>query len=139
MTLNVELLETSFAQICTQKSDFTQCFYHQLFEDYPVVKPLFAKTDMTEQPKKLFASLTLVVNNLKQSDILVEALQNLGRNHVQYGVKPEQYAMVGQTLIKAMAITLADDWTQEFEVLVIERFARIKSYRRQSQSISSKY
>ena len=122
MTLNVELLETSFAQICTQKSDFTQCFYHQLFEDYPAEKPLFAKTDMTEQPKKLFASLTLVVNNLKQSDILVEALQKLGRNHVQYGVKPEQYAMVGQTLIKAMAITLADDWTQEFESAWLEAY-----------------
>ena len=122
MTLNVELLETSFAQICEQKADFTQCFYQQLFTDFPGVKPLFAKTDMKEQPKKLFASLTLVVNNLKNPEVLTQALQNLGQNHVKYGVVPEQYDMVGQTLIKSMAITLADDWTQEFESAWLEAY-----------------
>ena len=115
MTLKIELLETSFGQLKARQTEFSECFYQTLFTDFPEVQPLFASTDMNEQPKKLFASLQLVVANIQNPDVLVQALQQLGKNHVKYGVVPKQYAIVGKTLLKAMAITLADNWTQEFE------------------------
>ena len=113
MTLNTDLLKTSFGTLRKQQTDFSNLFYSTLFSDYPQVKPLFAHTNMEEQPKKLFASLVLVVENLTKSDVLTNALHGLGTRHVKYGVLPEHYPMVGGTLIKSMATILQEDWTPE--------------------------
>ena len=113
MTLNTDLLRTSFELLEKQKTDFSDLFYKNLFADYPQVQPLFAQTDMNEQSKKLFASLVLVVQNLTKPDVLTTALHGLGTRHVKYGVFPEHYPMVGGTLLKSMATTLKGDWTPE--------------------------
>jgi len=55
MALNVELLESSFAQIKVNSSEVTKRFYTLLF-DYPEVQPLFANTHMEKQGKQLFQS-----------------------------------------------------------------------------------
>ncbi|PSF33904.1 flavohemoprotein [Aphanothece hegewaldii CCALA 016] len=115
MSLNVELLESSFSQIKEQRTDFTTCFYNNLFVDYPEVKPLFAQTQMEEQPKKLFKSLVLIVESLRQPDVLTNALKGLGSRHIDYGVLPEHYLVVGNTILKALAICLEDAWTLEVE------------------------
>jgi hemoglobin-like flavoprotein len=115
MSLDVELLESSFSRIKEQRTHFTDCFYSNLFADYPEVKPLFAHTQMEEQPKKLFKSLVLIVESLRQPDVLTHALLSLGSRHVQYGVLPEHYPMVGSTILKALAICLGEAWTSEVE------------------------
>ena len=125
MALNTDLLETSFALIRDRQADFTHCFYTTLFTDYPQVKPLFAHTSMDEQPKKLFASLVLVVNNLTQPDVLTHALKGLGTRHLKYGVLPEHYPMVGGSLLKAMAATLEDQWTADFATAWTEAYSAI--------------
>ncbi|AFY37761.1 globin [[Leptolyngbya] sp. PCC 7376] len=125
MSLNTELLETSFALLRDHKTEFTQHFYHHLFADYPQVKPLFKETQMDKQAAKLFASLVLVVDNLKKTDTLTHALQGLGTRHVKYGVLPEHYPMVGRTLLKAMAIALDEQWTTEFSEAWAEAYATI--------------
>ncbi len=108
MSLKVELLESSFSQIKEQETKFTMHFYTNLFADYPEVKPLFFNTYMEEQAKKLFQSLVLVVENLCSPDALSKALQGLGTRHIQYGVLPQHYPMVGSTLLKALSICLKD-------------------------------
>ncbi len=108
MSLNVELLETSFAQVVHQSSKFTETFYTQLFADYPEVQPLFANTDMEAQGKKLFQSLALVINNLRHSDVVSNALKGLGTQHMQYGVLPQHYPMVGSSLLKAEVLDMQE-------------------------------
>ena len=125
MALKTDLLETSFALLRDRQTDFTHCFYSTLFTDYPQVKPLFAHTSMDEQPKKLFASLVLVVNNLTQPDVLTHALKGLGTRHLKYGVLPEHYPMVGNTLLKAMAATLGDQWTADIATAWTEAYSAI--------------
>jgi hemoglobin-like flavoprotein len=49
MTLNVELLESSFAPVINQGPEFTAKFYAQLFADSPEVQPLFAGTQMEKK------------------------------------------------------------------------------------------
>lgn len=115
MSLNTELLESSFAQIRDRSTEFTDHFYNTLFADYPQVQPLFAHTHMQSQAKKLFASLELVVDHLTQPGVLGEALTGLGARHVQYGILPEHYPMVGSTLLKTLAFTLQERWSPELE------------------------
>ncbi|MEH2045751.1 hypothetical protein [Nostoc sp.] len=61
MSLNVELLEQSFEKVKPRADEFAASFYDNLFQAHPEMKPLFAKTDMKNQEKKLLSSLVLVV------------------------------------------------------------------------------
>ena len=125
MPLNVELLESSFSQIKERKTEFTTCFYTNLFTDYPEVKPLFTKIHMEEQQKKLFKSLVLTVESLRKPDVLASALKGLGSRHVQYGVLPEHYPMVGSTLLKTFSICLQEAWTPNTKQAWIDAYALV--------------
>lgn len=125
MALNVELLESSFAQVKSNSSEFTERFYTLLFADYPEVRPLFASTSMEEQGKKLFQSLVLVVNNLLQPDVLSSALKGLGTQHIQYGVLPQHYPMVGNSLLKAFEVTLGTAWTPNVQQAWTEAYGAV--------------
>lgn len=125
MALQTDVLEQSFAMLCDRKTEFTHCFYSTLFSDYPQVKPLFSNTSMEEQAKKLFASLTFVVNNLQQHQILTATLKELGKRHMNYGVLPEHYPMVVSTLLKTMAATLQDQWTPDCAAAWMEAYTAI--------------
>ena len=125
MTLNIELLESSFSQIRDRESEFTKQFYTVLFADYPEVKPLFSNTNMDAQGKKLFQSLVLVTNNLRQPDELTVLLQGLGTRHVRYGVLPSHYPMVGGSLLKAFAYCLQDAWIPSSEQAWSDAYAAV--------------
>lgn len=115
MALNVKLLESSFAQIKVNSLEVTKQFYTVLFTDYPEVQPLFANTNMEKQRKQLFQSLVFTVNNLGKPDVLNDALRSLGTRHVQYGVLPQHYPMVGSSLLKAFEVSLGTAWTPDVQ------------------------
>jgi hemoglobin-like flavoprotein len=116
MSLNVDLLERSFALVKGNGVEFSSQFYATLFLDHPAVKPLFANTHLQSQGEKLFASLVLVVNNLRNPEALENALKGLGTRHVKYGVLPQHYPLVGASLLKTFAMSLAPtDWTPEVQ------------------------
>lgn len=113
MSSNVTLLEHSFELVKGRGEEFSAQFYATLFSDYPTVKPLFANTHLDEQGKKLFASLVLVVDSLRNLAALDSALKGLGTRHVKYGVLPEHYPMVGSSLLKTLEWALESNWTPE--------------------------
>jgi len=115
MSLNVDILEQIFDRIKPQAMDFSNSFYNNLFADYPQVRPLFANTNMVAQRKKLMDSLVLVIDNLRNGDVLEDALKGLGTKHVSYGVIPTHYPMVGGAILKTLESYLGDDWTPEVE------------------------
>ena len=71
--------------------------------------------DMTEQRKKLMATLAVVVNGLTNLEAVLPAASALAKRHVGYGAKPEYYPVVGGALIDAMAAVAGDAWTPEIE------------------------
>lgn len=125
MSLNLDLLRSSFRGLQAEQTEFSALFYRNLFADYPEVQPLFAHANMQEQPKKLFASLVLVVENLAKPDALTHPLHSMGTRHVKYGVYPKHYPMVGGTLLKSMAATLKENWTPETEAAWSEAYSAI--------------
>jgi hemoglobin-like flavoprotein len=111
MTLQIELLETSFQAIAPRGEEFVTAFYERLFTNYPQTRAFFASTDMKEQRKKLLGALALVIQNLRKPEVLTSALKGLGQRHVKYGVLPEHYPIVGTILLETFADFLGDDWT----------------------------
>lgn len=123
--LQVELLENSFEMVKPQANEFVASFYENLFTDYPAAKPLFAHSDMSEQSKKLLASLVFVVENLKKPGALTEALKGLGARHVKYGALPEHYPLVGNTLLKTFDQYLGESWTPDTKQAWVDAYGLI--------------
>jgi hemoglobin-like flavoprotein len=125
MSLNVEVLQQSFEQIKPQASEFADSFYQNLFADYPQVQPLFAKTNMVEQKKHLIGALVLTIDNLKQPEILIKALKEMGARHLKYGTIEDHYPMVGGTLLKTFALHLGSAWTEEVKQAWLDAYDAI--------------
>ena len=115
MSLNVELLEQSFAAVAPKGEQLVDTFYRRLFNDYPSVKPMFEKVEMSRQKLMLLASLKLVVDNLRKPDVLVEALEKMGSRHVGYGSLPDHYPAVGATLLASLEEVAGDLWSADLE------------------------
>jgi|GEM_PF-124251 len=108
----VDLVQSSFSQLLSQADATAKLFYERLFEMAPAVRPMF-KEDMAQQRKKFIDMLQIAVNGLSNLDKLLPTVQNLGRRHVGYGVKPEQYETVGEAFLWALEQKLGEDFTPE--------------------------
>ena len=115
MSLDLLALETSFDLIAPRGDELMDVFYARLFMTAPVVKPLFAGTDMSRQKSMLLDALVLLRKSLRDLGAVVPKLHDLGARHVAYGARPEYYPVVGSVLIASMAEVAGDAWTAEFE------------------------
>lgn len=125
MALNVELLESSFEKVKPVGAQFASSFYDNLFTSAPAAKPLFANTDIDAQQKKLLASLVLVVENLRNGEVLTSTLQGLGARHVKYGALPEHYPLVGGALLQTFEQYLGADWTPGVKQAWVDAYGAI--------------
>jgi hemoglobin-like flavoprotein len=107
---DVILVKSSFDKVKPIASDAAALFYGRLFEIAPEVKPLF-KGEITEQGRKLMATLAVVVNGLDNLPSILPAASALAKKHVGYGVKAEHYTPVGAALLWTLERGLGADWT----------------------------
>ena len=128
MSLKVELLEQSFDRIRPRLDEFTDSLYSNVLSDYPQTRPLFAKTNMTHQKKMLGNALLLVVENLRQPEVLEKSLKELGGRHVKYGTVPEYYSWIGEALLKTFESYLGSDWTPEVKQAWVDAYGAIAKF-----------
>jgi nitric oxide dioxygenase len=108
----IKLVQQSFAKVAPISVQAAVLFYDRLFEIAPKVKSMFP-ADMTEQRKKLMATLAVVVNGLGNLESVLPAASALARRHVSYGAKAEHYPAVGAALLWTLQQGLGDGWTPE--------------------------
>ena len=108
----VRLVQESFAKVRPISEVAADLFYKKLFELDPSLRQMF-KGDMKEQGKKLMSTLSFAVNGLTRLDTIVGAVEDLGRKHVGYGVKPEHYNTVGVALLWTLEQGLGDAFTPD--------------------------
>ena len=108
----VKLVQESFAQVAPISDRAAVIFYDRLFEVAPQVKAIFP-ADLTEQYKKLMATLAVVVNGLGNLETILPAASALAIRHVSYGAKAEHYPVVGAALLWTLEKGLGDGWTSE--------------------------
>jgi nitric oxide dioxygenase len=104
------LVQSTFAKVSPIADQAASLFYGRLFALDPALRPLF-KGDMTEQGRKLMKTIAVAVSSLDKLGDLVPAVQELGRRHVAYGVKPEHYDTVGSALLWTLEKGLGPDFT----------------------------
>ena len=102
-------------------------FYEKLFELDPDARHLFARTDMEAQGQKVMHMFAEIVRSLDQPEKLVPEVADLGRRHVHYGVRDDQYGSVGTALVwtlerglgPAFTPAVRDAWTEAYLLCAI--------------------
>jgi hemoglobin-like flavoprotein len=113
MSLNVELLRSSFALVVEREPEVTSRFYEVLFRKYPQAEPLFGRRSRAEQERMLRDMLVAIVDHLEDAAWLKGQLAALGQKHAGYGVRPEMYGWVGASLLETLESVAGDAWTPE--------------------------
>jgi nitric oxide dioxygenase len=108
----VKLVQQSFARVAPISDQAAVVFYDRLFEIAPSVSALFP-ADMSEQRKKLMATLAAVVNGLGNLESILPSASALATRHVSYGAKAEYYPVVGAALLWTLEKGLGEGWTPE--------------------------
>src|SRR4051795_11988549 len=123
----VKLVQQSFAKVAPISEQAAVLFYDRLFEVAPGVKAMFP-ADMTEQRKKLMATLAVVVNGLSNLETVLPAASALAKRHVSYGAKPAHYPVVGGALLWTLEKGLGDDWTPDVADACTAAYGTLSGY-----------
>lgn len=126
MALNVETLEESFDLLAPRGDELVDRFYRRLFETAPSTKALFANADIERQKQSLLATLITLRESLRDLDLILPDLEELGARHVDYGAKPEHYPVVGQVLLSTMQELAGSAWKPEYTTAWTEAYLAVQ-------------
>ena len=108
----IRLIQESFVKVGAIKEQAADMFYNRLFEMDPSLRSMFPE-DLSEQKKKLMATIAMVVAGLNELEKVVPAAEALGRSHVGYGVERKHYDTVGAALLWTLEQGLGDAWNED--------------------------
>jgi len=123
----VKLVQASFAKVAPISDKAAELFYGRLFEIAPQVRAMFPE-DMSEQRKKLMATLAIVVNGLSNLDAILPAASALAKRHVSYGAEPAHYPVVGEALLWTLEKGLGDAWTPPVAAAWTQAYTTLSSF-----------
>lgn len=124
---DIALVKSTFALVRPIAEPAAELFYGRLFEIAPHVRPLF-KGDMKEQGRKLMATLGTVVAGLDNLGPILPVASALAKRHVDYGVKAEDYAVVGEALLWTLEKGLDEAWSPEAKAAWTAAYGTLSSY-----------
>ena len=108
----IDLVQKTWEAVRPIQDDAAALFYGRLFELDPDVRKLF-KTDLKDQGRKLMTTLNVVVQGLTRLDSILPSVQELGRRHRDYAVRPRDYETVGAALLWTLEQGLGAAFTPE--------------------------
>jgi ferredoxin-NADP reductase/hemoglobin-like flavoprotein len=109
MSLDPRLIQESFALVEESADKVAGHFYALLFLEEPGLRDMFPPM-MDAQRDRLLSALVKVVHQAHEPEALVEYLEQLGRDHRRFGVRPEHYEVVGRCLLAAMKRFARPGW-----------------------------
>ncbi|MEJ2360955.1 MAG: globin family protein [Gammaproteobacteria bacterium] len=105
-------VKNTWALILPVADKAAKLLYDKVFELEPPLQPLFSG-DMTVQGRKLMNMIDTVVNSLDRHKAMVPSLQQLGERHAGYGVKDNDYDILGAALLWTLETCLGENFTPE--------------------------
>jgi len=130
----ISLVKESFDLVEPIAPQAAALFYANLFDADPSLQPLF-KGDMVVQGLKLMQMISLAVSKLGEPEVLMPALQNLGRRHAGYGVQDHHYDTVGAALLKTLRQGLGVAYTPEVEEAWTEVYGVLAGTMKEAASV----
>lgn len=112
----IELLQSSFAEVEKDVDGFTGRFYAHLFEAHPELKHLF-KGEMSKQGRLLATMLKAAIQSASKLENVVPTVEASGRRHCGYGVQKEDYGAVGESLLFSLEASLGSSFSPEIKAV----------------------
>lgn len=108
----IALVQQTFGSLHPIARDAAGRFYAGLFTLDPSLRSLFPD-DLTRQSDLLMQMLAGAVACLGRLERVVPTLEALGARHVEYGVEPRHYDLVGRALLDTLKEGLGSAFTPE--------------------------
>ena len=124
---DVERLRGEFAKVEAASEEFARRFYAHLFEIGPDLESYFDGVEMNSQGAMVLQAVRIALGGLENIEDVRPTLESLGYRHVNYGVKPEQYAIAIDAFIEALRETLGDAFNPDAERLWREVLSAVTS------------
>lgn len=105
-------LRRSWAEVEKLGDNAAAYFYATLFTLDPSLRDMFPAA-MGGQRDRLLAALGHIVSHVDDGATVTAFVQQLGRDHRRFDVRPEHYPVVGQALLHTLAQGLGPAWTPE--------------------------
>jgi hemoglobin-like flavoprotein len=103
------LVMASLARMSDRSDQLIASVYEELFARRPELRMLFP-SDLKHQRAKLAGALRFVIENLRNAEHVVTALEELGQRHVAYGVKVSDLSSLGEALMIALETHDPNPW-----------------------------
>lgn len=111
----IERIRRSFSAVSAEPRALSSRFYNELFAAAPQLRAIFPP-DLTSLQGHFEAALALVIRNLDEMQTLEQSLRDLGAQHVGWGARPEDYALVRDALVRAIKRSSAL-WDDDLEAV----------------------
>lgn len=106
---NISLVQGSWRQLQPKAQNVGEQFYQKLFYRTPSIKPMF-RSELHAEANKFMVMLNYIIKNLNDLDSIKMELSRLAEKHEEYGVKPDDYPIMGGCLIAALKTGLKGNW-----------------------------
>lgn len=139
----LQIVKSTMPALASHGEEITKVFYAALLSENPEMRSQFNADDQRngEQPRRLAQSILAYVANIDRLENLGPAVEKIAQRHCDTRVTPEQYPIVGRTLLEAMKTVLGAEvvtpevleaWTaayQQLAEIMIRREAEIYAER----------
>lgn len=111
----MDIIKSTVPALQEHGVEITTQFYKMMFANNPEVKPFFnmGRQENGEQPKALAMTVLAAAKNIDNLESLLPVVKNIGQRHVEVGIQPEHYPIVGKNLLLAIKEVLKDAATDE--------------------------
>ena len=111
----MDIIKSTVPALQSHGVEITTQFYKMMFANNPEVKPFFNmdRQENGDQPKALAMTVLAAAKNIDNLESLLPVVKNIGQRHVEVGIQPEHYPIVGKNLLLAIKEVLKDAATDE--------------------------
>ncbi len=110
--LQIVLVQRTFRHLMPIGDTVAEVFYRRLFMLDPTLQELF-RANLKDQGRMLMQMMAVAVQGLTNLDAVRPAIEDLGRRHASYGVRPEHYEVFGEALLATIRIGLGDAFSPD--------------------------
>ncbi len=100
----IDIVKSTAPSLKKQGQKITARMYQILFSNHPEVKPQFNMSDRANgsQPARLATAVYAYATHIEDLEALKSMVEKIAHRHIETKVRPEQYALVGESLLQAM-------------------------------------
>ena len=114
----IDIVKSTAPVLKKHGKEITSRMYEIMFQNHPEVKEQFDMSAQANgsQPAKLANAVYAYATHIDNLEALKSTVEKIAHRHVATHVEPEQYAVVGESLLQAMKDVLGESATDEVMV-----------------------